>query len=363
MISMNKARTVTVSILILFLLTDCQQNATGTEDPDPGKTYYGVHFERGTDVGDDDSYLEAGYPKPAYWSNGVNIMVWHDDPETQEEWYRSWAESSSALGIKGVQVNIYGCPKSLIQSGELPPMDVLARRNWATGQPGFLQDILHMRDVIADLVSKGHIEFIVLRPWQEAGAGYSFECGFTPDTYRETIEWMADEIYGNLPVRAVVSHWNKITNIERTIPNLEDSSIEVYPGISIYMPSWPHRDPPDGGDMHLAEQNLDFASRAREATGLRTWIVEFSVFADNREDPDTGWEATALREPSVIPEFFEHYRAMRENGHIAGITWYNANFSFAGGPIDGRWDADHTHPEVRDWWLSEVTRENGYVLD
>lgn len=114
--------------------------------------------------------------------------------------------------------------------------------------------------------------------------------------------------------------------------------------------------------MHLASEGLDFASRAREAIGKRTWIAEFSIFADNRTDPDTGWKATALREPSVIPEFFEHYRTMRKSGNIAGVTWYNATFSFAGGPIDGRWDASQTHPEVRQWWISETTEENGYIL-
>jgi len=213
------------------------------------------------------------------------------------------------------------------------------------------------------LVDRGHIDFIVLRPWQEAGAGFSFGCGFTPESYRATVEWMANEVYADLPVLGVVSHWNKITAIERTIPELDEPDVEVFTGISIYMPSWPHRDPPDGGDMHLAAEGLDFASRAWEATGKRTWIVEMSVFADGRVDPDTGWRATALRDPSVIPEFFEHYRTMPSNGHVAGVTWYNASFSFAGGPIDGRFDADHTHPDVAAWWKEEVTEENGYVLN
>lgn len=350
-------------LVVLAFSADCQKNTTGPVAQSVGETYYGVHFDRGDEAGDDHSYIEAGFPKPAFWSNGMNILIWHDDRETQEQWFRSWAKSSADLGIKGAQINVYGCPNELIESGKLPPMNVLARRNWTDNEPGFLQDIEAHRDVVADLVRQGHIEFIILRPWQEAGAGFSFGCGFTPETYRETIEWMANDIYGDLPVRVVISHWNKITNIERTIPILEDKNIEVHPGISIYMPSWPHRDPPDGGDMHLAKEGLDFASRAWKATGKRTWIAEFSIFADNRIDPDTGWKATALREPSVIPEFFEHYRTMIENGHIAGVNWYNATFSFAGGPIDGRWDAEHTHSEVAAWWISEITEENGYILE
>ena len=354
-----------ISILI-FTACSADPGSTGSDDPGdttPGPTYYNVHFDRGQDTGNVKSYMDAGLPKPGAWSNGVNIMAWHQDPDTQEQWYRTWAENSADHGIKGVQVNIYGCPKERIQSGELPSMAVLARRYWTSSEPGFLQDIEHMRDVIADLVSQGLIEYIILRPFQEAGAGYSFACGFTPDSYRATIEWLANDIYKDLPVRAVVSHWNKITNIESTIPVLDDESIEVYTGISIYMPSWPHRDPPDGGDMHLAEEQLDFASRAWQATGKKTWIVEFCIFADNRIDPDTGWEATALRDRSAIPEFFEHYRAMRNNGHIAGITWFNTTFSFDGGPIDGRFDAPQTDPEVFNWWMNEVSEENGYIFD
>lgn len=365
---------IQLSGLILLLTAGCGDDAgplaPGTvggggsgSDPASARTYYAVHFARGSAVGDDDAYLAAGLPRPAIWSNGVDILLWHGDPETRSEWYRSWARSSSRVGIHGVQVNVYGCPKKQIQSGELPPMDVLARRDWIGDEPGFLQDIEHMRDVVAELVAEGHIEFIVLRPWQEAGAGESFACGFTPDTYRETIEWMANEIYADLPVRVVISHWNKVTSIARTIPDLEDETIEVYPGVSIYMPSWPHRDPPDGGDMHLAEEGMDIASRIARATGKRTWVAEFSVFADGREDPETGWVARGLRHPSVIPEFFEHYRSMRERGNIVGITWFNTTFSFAGGPIDGRWDAPHVDPDVRAWWLSEVTEQNGYNLN
>lgn len=353
-------------ILVVLALPVACSSVTGGDggsDEGPGATYYAVHFTRGGGVGDDDSYSAAGYPRPALWSNGVNLMAWHQDPELQESWFRSWANSSAALGIKGVQVNMWNCPAELIQSGVLPPMDVLIRRYRTDETFGLLQDIEHMRDVIADLVEQGAVDFLVLRPFQEAGAGISFACGFTADTFRESVEWIANEVYADLPVRAVVSHWNKITNIERTIPDLDDGGIEVYTGVSIYMPSWPHRDPPDGGDMHLSAEGLDFASRAWNRTGRKTWVVEFSVFADGREDPETGWKATGLREPSVIPAFFEHYRTMRSNGHIAGITWYNANFSFAGGPIDGRWDAIHTHPDVKDWWLAEITEENGYVLD
>lgn len=345
-----------------FLMVSAEETAARADLDEIGKTYYAVHFSRGARVGDDDSYIKAGFPKPALWSNGINLAAWHNDPVKQETWLRSWAKSSAALGIKGAQINMWKCPKRQIRRGKLPPFDVLIRRYETDDQLGLLQDIEHIRDVVADLVDQGYIDHIVLRPFQEAGAGESFGCGFTPKTFRESVEWIANDVYKDLPVRAVVSHWNTMRNIERTIPVLDDKSIEVYVGISIYMPSWPHRSPPNGGDMYLAAQQLDFASRAWKATGKKTWVVEFSIFADGREDPSTGWKATGLRYPSVIPNFFEHYRTMRANGHIAGITWFNTTFEFAGGPIDGRWDAPHTHPDVAAWWKSEVTRENGYIL-
>jgi len=106
---------------------------------------------------------------------------------------------------------------------------------------------------------------------------------------------------------------------------------------------------------------LDFATRSWEIAGVDTWIAEFSVFDDGRIDQVTGWSATGLVEPSVIPEFFEHFRALRNLGHIGGITWLN-KVGWTGlddsdpNLKDGRWDSDIVDESVRSWWIAEMER-------
>lgn len=320
--------------------------------------WYAMQFVQGRGAGSPAAYfgLDAAMPKPALHMVYGNVALWRADRALQAQRLRLKVREASRFGIKGLLYTPNGGCDAVKRrtAGGGPAMDVMARRPWSTREPGFLAELEAQRDVIAQLVNEGMVDFLVLRPWQEAGAGGSLGCGFTPASYRTTIEWLVADVYRELPVRAVIVHWNRMASIADTLPQLDDG-IEVYAGVSMFMPSWGK-----DGNLYRARERKDFASVAWQTAGVKTWIAELAPMGDRRRDARTGWAATGLRETSVIHEFLEHYRTMRSSGHVAGLTWLNlVGFD---GTADNRWDAPTVDPAVRAWWIGEVTEANGYIL-
>jgi hypothetical protein len=77
-----------VRVLVTSVLLVGWSSATGDGDDDggpdegPGATYYAVHVTRGAGVGDDDSYIAAGYPRlspssstTARWNTATAVVT------------------------------------------------------------------------------------------------------------------------------------------------------------------------------------------------------------------------------------------------------------------------------------------------
>jgi len=340
----------------------------------PAGIEFALQFDWTEAVGNADTYAAhpAGLPRPRYAMYYANAFVWHADAERQRGFLNNFADQMARNGIEGLLLTPtapYGPElERRLAEGTVPPLDELVRRPWVSlDEPGMLDALEAQRDAVADLVERGLVERIALRPFQEAGSGFHDDTGLTPARYAELIAWMVDDFYAGLPVEAVIVHWNTIEGLAEAVPALR-RELPIYAGVTAAMPSHAgmavfalSRERPE-------LEGRDFASRAWAEAGLKTWIAEFSVWDDGRVDPVTGWTATGLGDPGVVPHFFEHYRNLRASGLLGGITWLNKD-DWTGKDSriedvkDGRWDSPHVHPAVRAWWLDEVTPANGYRLD
>ena len=170
------------------------------KDPAP-KLILAMQFQNDQFVGSQTSYAQhfSGLPLPEYTMIYGSVFTWHSNKEREKERLRESVQKSAEAGIHGLLYTLSGAYNAKlaeqVKNGDLESLSVLLKRYWVSKEdPGFLGELEAQREVIRDLVNEGLIKSITLRPFQEAGQGIHVRSAFTPQTYKETIEWLVNEL-------------------------------------------------------------------------------------------------------------------------------------------------------------------------